>query len=169
MDLIIPGKDQVVVPDTIKGTDTDTNVQGLHIETTDGSRGALSTPNSPDSFVDKDVEKQAAHEISRTSSIPSLEPNNKNPNSDGEEAPDPNIVWWDGDDDPENPMNWSSATKWGAISVVAAITFLTPLGSAIFAPGVEAVLAEFHSNSQLLSGFIVSIYVLGFAVGPLGK
>lgn len=28
-------------------------------------------------------------------------------------------------------------------------------------------MAEFHSNSELLEGFIVSVYVLGFAFGPL--
>jgi MFS family permease len=52
---------------------------------------------------------------------------------------------------------------------VAAITFLTPLGSSIFAPGVPAVMKEFNSDSELLSGFVLSVYVLGFAFGPLGE
>jgi len=34
-------------------------------------------------------------------------------------------------------------------------------------PGVPQVMAEFHSNSELLEGFVVSVYVLGFAFGPL--
>lgn len=34
-------------------------------------------------------------------------------------------------------------------------------------PGVPQVMVEFHSNSELLEGFIVSVYVLGFAFGPL--
>jgi hypothetical protein len=78
-------------------------------------------------------------------------------------------VGWDGDEDPQNPMNWPASRKWGAVSVVAAITFLTPLGSSIFAPGVPAVMSEFNSNSELLSGFVLSVYVLGFAFGPLSK
>lgn len=38
---------------------------------------------------------------------------------------DPNIVTWDGPNDPANPMNWSEALKWGNIAVIAAITFIT--------------------------------------------
>lgn len=79
----------------------------------------------------------------------------------------PNIVDWDGPDDPENPMNWPKAKKWGAICIVSLITFLIPLASSIFAPGVPELMREFNSDNELLSGFVVSVYVLGFAVGPL--
>ena len=41
------------------------------------------------------------------------------------EPADPNIVDWDGPDDPNNPVNWSSKKKWGNIAIMAAITFLT--------------------------------------------
>jgi hypothetical protein len=80
---------------------------------------------------------------------------------------DPNIVWWDGPDDPQNPMNWSESRKWASFALVSLITFLTPLGSSSFAPGVPQIMEEFGSDSSLLSGFVVSVYVLGFAVGPL--
>lgn len=39
--------------------------------------------------------------------------------------------------------------------------------STIFAPGVPQVLEEFHSNDSALSSLIVSIYVMGAAIGPL--
>ncbi|KAI0452864.1 major facilitator superfamily domain-containing protein [Xylaria acuta] len=68
--------------------------------------------------------------------------------------PDPNnpdIVWWDGDDDPEDPMNWSAPRKWGNIALLR----------------VPNILEAFHSTSSLDATFVVSIYVLGFAVGPL--
>lgn len=51
--------------------------------------------------------------------------------------------------------------------MVAAITFLSPLASSIFAPGIPFVNADFNNTSQLLGSFAVSVYVLGFAVGPL--
>lgn len=51
--------------------------------------------------------------------------------------------------------------------MVAAITFLSPLASSIFAPGIPFVNADFKSTSQLLGAFAVSVYLLGFAVGPL--
>lgn len=38
---------------------------------------------------------------------------------------DSNTVWWDGDNDPENPKNWSASRKWRNLGVMAAITFLS--------------------------------------------
>jgi hypothetical protein len=39
-------------------------------------------------------------------------------------------VDWDGDDDPQNPLNWSDSKKWSNMAVVSAITFITYVGSA---------------------------------------
>jgi hypothetical protein len=87
--------------------------------------------------------------------------------TEGQEPPDPNVVDWDGPDDPENPMNFSPAVKWGNIAVLSALTFLTPLASSMFAPGVPELLRDFHTESQALATFVVSVYLLGFAAGPL--
>ncbi|KAJ6007794.1 benomyl/methotrexate resistance protein [Penicillium herquei] len=77
------------------------------------------------------------------------------------------IVDWDGPDDPENPLNWSVKKKWTSGGLLAAMTFITPLASSMFAPGVEDVMIEFHSTSTIIGSFVVSVYVLGYAVGPL--
>ena len=37
----------------------------------------------------------------------------------------------------------------------------------MFAPGAEALAAEFHISNTTIEAFTVSIYVLGFALGPL--
>jgi multidrug resistance protein len=37
----------------------------------------------------------------------------------------------------------------------------------MFAPGVPQVMAEFHSTSNLVATFVVSIFLLGYAFGPL--
>ena len=37
----------------------------------------------------------------------------------------------------------------------------------MFAPGVPEVLSDFHSTDALLGSFVVSIYILGYAVGPV--
>lgn len=84
-----------------------------------------------------------------------------------EEPTDPNEVWWDGPNDPANPQNWSAKKKWGNIAVLSIVTLITPLGSSFFAPGVPEVMATFHEKSNLLSAFVVSVYLLGFAFGPL--
>jgi len=42
-----------------------------------------------------------------------------------------------------------------------------PLGSSFFAPGVPEVMASFNEPSKTLASFVVSVYILGFAFGPL--
>jgi len=80
---------------------------------------------------------------------------------------DPNIVDWDGPDDPKNPLNWPSRKKWGIVWSIGAVTLITPIGSSFFAPGVPQVMRAFHEDSLVLSAFVVSVYLLGFAIGPL--
>ncbi|EFE39468.1 MFS multidrug transporter, putative [Trichophyton verrucosum HKI 0517] len=83
------------------------------------------------------------------------------------EYDDPNIVYWDGPDDPAHPENWSSIKKVVIVSCVGLITLLTPLGSSMFAPGVGEVMKEFNSTNPELASFVVSVYLLGFSFGPL--
>lgn len=47
--------------------------------------------------------------------------------SDGErqQPRDPNIVDWEGPDDPENPLNWPFRKKVVATVIIASITFVT--------------------------------------------
>jgi hypothetical protein len=106
--------------------------------------------------IERDVEKGASPALSSVS---------------GEEDAeiDPNIVDFDGPDDPQNPLNWGFTKKWGMVLLISAITFLTPLASSIFAPGVPEVMQDFGSTNDMLEGFMVSVYVLGFSFGPLSK
>jgi MFS family permease len=64
-------------------------------------------------------------------------------------------------------MALTPSSTTGAVALVSAITFLTPLASSMFAPGVPKVMETFHSTDDMLAGFMVSVYVLGFAVGPM--
>ena len=50
-------------------------------------------------------------------------PESENPTTIGALA-DSNTVWWDGEDDPHNPMNWSMTKKWAHVSIVSLITFV---------------------------------------------
>ncbi|KAF3024751.1 hypothetical protein E8E14_005080 [Neopestalotiopsis sp. 37M] len=83
------------------------------------------------------------------------------------ETCDPNVVGWDGPNDPENPLNWTSKKKWLNIAVLSILSFITPLGSSMFAPSITEIMVEFNSTSNITATFILSIYVLGFAFGPL--
>ncbi len=89
-----------------------------------------------------DLEKVATAASSVTGQPPGVTiPKNTTP-----AANDPNTVWWDGDDDPENPYNWPSWRKVVNCSLISALTFLTPLASSIFAPGVPSLMADFESD-----------------------
>ncbi|TVY90092.1 MFS transporter [Lachnellula willkommii] len=77
------------------------------------------------------------------------------------------IVGWEGQDDPEMPLNFVESRKWLLISLLASITFISPLASSMFAPGVSFMDETFHNTSTILSSLTVSIFVLGYVIGPL--
>ncbi|KAH6842627.1 general substrate transporter [Chaetomium sp. MPI-CAGE-AT-0009] len=122
---------------------------------------------------DVDLEKGAYDpnsDLEAATIVPGSEPESRD-GAAGEkgdaESKDPNVVSWDGPDDPTNPMNWSMRKKWSNIAVLSVLTIITPLGSSMFAPGIPRILEEFHETSSVTSTFILSIYILGFAFGPL--
>ncbi|KAL7621682.1 hypothetical protein AAE478_009009 [Parahypoxylon ruwenzoriense] len=65
------------------------------------------------------------------------------------------LVWWEepADKDPENPLNWSMRRK--------------PLASSMLAPGVPEMMAEFGTSDNQIATFVVSVFMLGFALGPI--
>lgn len=38
---------------------------------------------------------------------------------------DPNIVDWEGPDDPKNPLNWASSKKLAALTIVSLVTMIS--------------------------------------------
>ena len=111
-------------------------------------------------------ESQLEHGVIPSSIIPDIDPE-KGHNQIATTSNDLNLVTWDGEHDPTNPLNFTSKKKLLNIGVISAICFVTPLASSMFAPAIPAVMHEFKSTSTELGGFVVSVYVLGFAVGPL--
>ncbi|CAI7613213.1 unnamed protein product [Penicillium glandicola] len=86
---------------------------------------------------------------------------------DPDVIPDPNEVFWIDDTDPSNPMNWTAAYRWCHIVFITLLTFVTSLASSMLAPAVQDVMRSLGSDNTELETFIVSIYVIGFAIGPL--
>ncbi|KAL6247858.1 hypothetical protein RBB50_005206 [Rhinocladiella similis] len=76
-------------------------------------------------------------------------------------------VHWDGDEDPANPLNWSSLSKGLNLSLISAMSFITPLASSMFAPSIAQVMKDFSTTSQFFATFSVSIYLIGYFFGPL--
>ena len=93
----------------------------------------------------------------------SRQPTNKSARS----VRDPNMVSWNGPDDPENPKNWTLKRKWIATFVVSSFTFISPVASAMVAPALPQMAAELNVNNTVESQMILSIFLLAYAVGPL--
>lgn len=110
--------------------------------------------------VSRDAHSSTADEESTQHTI---EPESVNPPNEK----DPNVVTWENDQDPECPMYWPMKSKVVNVVIVSTWTLLTPLASSMVAPSIGDILADFHSTSATIGSFIVSIYILGYAVGPL--
>lgn len=82
-------------------------------------------------------------------------------------TPDPNIVDWDGPDDPANPRNWSKAYKLANVVVVSLSVLYTNLATTMFAPGATIMQREFGYKSSTVEVLTITMASLGFAIGQL--
>ncbi|KAJ2896662.1 major facilitator superfamily transporter multidrug resistance [Zalerion maritima] len=80
---------------------------------------------------------------------------------------DNGIVGWEGQDDPKMPLNFPKFRKWLIVSFLSLITFVTPFASSILAPGITTMSKEFGTSNLTYASMPVSIFLLGYAVGPL--
>ncbi|KAJ4319829.1 MFS siderochrome iron transporter 1 [Neodidymelliopsis sp. IMI 364377] len=78
---------------------------------------------------------------------------------------DPFVVTWL-DDDPVNPMNYSLALKWTITMLVAVATLAVAFVSSAYSGGIAEILEEFRVV-QIIGTLGISLFVLGFAIGPL--
>ncbi|KAJ6109143.1 hypothetical protein N7486_001377 [Penicillium sp. IBT 16267x] len=78
---------------------------------------------------------------------------------------DPYAVTWI-DNDPRNPMLFSETRKWTYTMVVAVATLAVALVSSAYTGGVLQIEEQFHIGDEVAT-LGVSLFVLGFAVGPV--
>ncbi|KAL2215106.1 putative MFS multidrug transporter [Thermoascus aurantiacus ATCC 26904] len=124
------------------------------------TEAAASAP-SPNTIEEKGGHRDAPADIERGSAATAAQ------QTDNAAPRDPDIVDFDGPDDPENALNWPLRKKVVAVATISLITLLTPLGSSMFAPGVPQVMRDFGSTNLELASFVVSVYLLGYCFGPL--
>lgn len=84
-----------------------------------------------------------------------------------EKSKDPDLVTWDGPDDPENPKNWPNKTKWAYTVSVSFFTFISPISSAMIAPALGHLARDLHMDSDIETELSLSIFILAYAIGPL--
>ena len=80
---------------------------------------------------------------------------------------DEGIVGWDSQDDPDMPLNFPNSRKWLLVALLSAITLVTPFASSILSPGIASLSLEFGVTDDIVASLTVSIYLLGYVVGPL--
>lgn len=80
---------------------------------------------------------------------------------------DPELVTWDGPDDPENPRNWSTKKKWITTLIVSGYATVSPISSSILSPAVHKMSDDIGLTNTVLQSFSVSIFLLAWAICPL--
>jgi MFS transporter, DHA1 family, multidrug resistance protein len=81
-------------------------------------------------------------------------------------ATDPNLIEWDGPDDPENPLNWPKSKKWITTCVLGSMTFCVTFASSVFSNATVPTALEFGVSTEVTT-LGTSLFVLGYAFGPL--
>ena len=76
------------------------------------------------------------------------------------------VVEFDGPDDPLHPQNWPMRKKLGIAAVLGYTTLVAAFASSIFSAATRAVAEQFGVSTEV--GILgLSLYVLGFATGPI--
>ncbi|KAL8905594.1 MAG: hypothetical protein Q9207_002544 [Kuettlingeria erythrocarpa] len=76
------------------------------------------------------------------------------------------VVEFDGPDDPLHPQNWTIKKKVAIAVMLGYTTLVAAFGSSIFSSATQVVAAHFHVSTEV--GVLgLSLYVLGFATGPI--
>lgn len=70
------------------------------------------------------------------------------------------------ENDPANPKNFSPRYKIWVTAQMAMLAFVGSFGSSIITPAERTLAAEFHIGTET-SVFVLSLFVLGYAFGPM--
>lgn len=130
-----------------------------------GEAGNWPLPSDQDGATFGQIQIIRAASKMGQSKIGSIRRNASTKSNKGEK--DINLVGWDGPKDPENPKNWSKNRKWLATLTVSLFTFISPVSSSMIAPALTDVQASLNVHSSALTGLAMSVFILGFAIGPL--
>lgn len=118
----------------------------------DVTNGRIINPSNSTFDIDKDLEKGDEEAAVPGQAL--------------EEPKNPNLIEWDGPNDPENPMNWPNSKKWVTTIAMGMMTFCVTFASSVFSNATMDV-AKLYNVSTEVATLGTSLFVLGFAVGPL--
>src|SRR4051794_35568984 len=79
---------------------------------------------------------------------------------------DPNLVEWDGPEDPEDPQNFTKLRKWVITLTLSSMTMWITFASSVFSTATQVTAKEFNVSTEVMV-LGTSLVVFGFALGPL--
>jgi hypothetical protein len=96
------------------------------------------------------------------------EDNSNTPPAVSEQPPpkDPNLVEWDGPNDPENPLNWPRSKRWLLTVILATNTWMVTFASSISSSAVVPQAEEF-GVATIVPTLATTLFVIGWGFGPL--
>lgn len=77
------------------------------------------------------------------------------------------LVTFDGPHDPLNPKNWRRGRKWRALIAISGFVLMAPISTTIVAPSLDVIARELSIESGAEKSMVLSIFLLGFGIGPL--
>ncbi|KAH8680681.1 major facilitator superfamily domain-containing protein [Xylariales sp. PMI_506] len=86
---------------------------------------------------------------------------------DREAFTNPNLVDWDGPEDPSNPRNWSRSRKLLSILLISLSVLYSNMATTMFASGAPFLAAEFRITNNAVATLAVTIPSLGASVGSI--
>lgn len=116
---------------------------------------------------EKDLEHQGTDSTS-TSAKPQSDVEKATAVAEAQEPPPsrPDLVEFDGPDDPDNPKNWTKRRRWIITISGSLLTFTVTFSSSIFSVAIEPV-SEQYNVSRVVSTLGVSLFLVGFILGPV--
>ncbi|OAQ71253.2 cycloheximide resistance protein [Pochonia chlamydosporia 170] len=115
------------------------------------------TPTETPAFSPSRLEAEQTHAIEKVQSVPIVPRRTK----DGAI-----LVDWYYSDDADNPQNWSNKKRGLVAAIICLYTFVVYTSSAIYTTSTQGIMEQFHV-SQLKATLGLSLYVLGYGIGPL--
>jgi hypothetical protein len=82
------------------------------------------------------------------------------------QSKDPNLIEWDGPNDPGNPMNFSVWKKWLLTGVLGSMTWTITFASSVFSTATLVVAKKYNVSTEV-STLGTSLFVVGLGLGPI--
>ncbi|KAL4916590.1 major facilitator superfamily domain-containing protein [Aspergillus aurantiobrunneus] len=118
---------------------------------------------SPERGLEKEGEIRDLESGNHDTQPPAQEkPNDLN----GGKEKDPNLVEWDGPEDPKNPQNMPKTKKWIITMTMSSMTMWLTFASSVFSTATMVTAQQFHISTEVMV-LATSLVVFGFAAGPL--